>query len=41
MTDLAASPRPAARGRSLTDDAIARLRANRAATLSLGVLVLL
>ena len=41
MTDLAAPPRPGVRGRSLTDDALARLRANRAATVSLGVLVLL
>lgn len=41
MTDLAANPGPAARGRSLTDDAIARLRANRAAILSLGILVFL
>ncbi|MCA6288490.1 ABC transporter permease [Phenylobacterium sp.] len=41
MTDLATHPTPAAHGRSLTDDAFARLRANRAATLSLGVLVLL
>jgi oligopeptide transport system permease protein len=41
MTDLAAHPASAARGRSLTDDALARLRANRAATLSLAVLVLM
>ena len=41
MTDLVANPASAARGRSLTDDALARLRANRAATLSLAVLVLM
>ena len=41
MTETFLTARPAARGRSLTDDAIARLLANRAATASLVVLVLL
>ena len=45
MTDLAATARPPAghptRGRSLADDALARLLANRAATASLAVLVFL
>lgn len=41
MTETVLTARPAARGRSLTDDAIARLLANRAATASLVVLVLL
>ncbi len=41
MTETVLTGRPAARGRSLTDDAIARLLANRAATASLVVLVLL
>jgi oligopeptide transport system permease protein len=41
MTQTVLTARPAARGRSLTDDAIARLLANRAATASLVVLVLL
>ncbi|MFM8938934.1 MAG: hypothetical protein ACKOEY_02750, partial [Phenylobacterium sp.] len=41
MTDLTQPQASATRGRSLTDDALARLRGNRAAILSLGVLVLL
>lgn len=41
MSETVLTARPAARGRSLTDDAIARLLANRAATASLVVLVLL
>jgi oligopeptide transport system permease protein len=41
MSETLLTTRPAARGRSLTDDAIARLLANRAATASLVVLVLL
>ena len=41
MTETVLASRPAARGRSLTDDALARLIANRAATASLAVLVLL
>jgi len=41
MSETVLTGRPAARGRSLTDDAIARLLANRAATASLVVLVLL
>lgn len=41
MSETVLSARPAARGRSLTDDAIARLLANRAATASLAVLALL
>jgi len=41
MSGTVLTTRPAARGRSLTDDAIARLLANRAATASLAVLVLL
>jgi len=41
MSETVLTSRPAARGRSLTDDAIARLLANRAATASLVVLVLL
>jgi oligopeptide transport system permease protein len=41
MSETVLTTRPAARGRSLTDDAIARLLANRAATASLVVLVLL
>ena len=41
MTETVLTARPAAHGRSLTDDAIARLLANRAATASLVVLVLL
>ena len=41
MSETVLTGRPGARGRSLTDDAIARLLANRAATASLVVLVLL
>ena len=41
MSETVLTGRPAARGRSLTDDAIARLLANRAATASLAVLALL
>ena len=41
MSETVLTGRPAARGRSLTDDAIARLLANRAATARLVVLVLL
>ena len=41
MSETVLSARPVARGRSLTDDAIARLLANRAATVSLAVLALL
>jgi oligopeptide transport system permease protein len=41
MSETVLTAHPAARGRSLTDDAIARLLANRAATASLVVLVLL
>jgi len=41
MSETVLSARPVARGRSLTDDAIARLLANRAATASLAVLALL
>jgi oligopeptide transport system permease protein len=41
MSETVLTGRPAARGRSLTDDAIDRLLANRAATASLVVLVLL
>ena len=41
MSETALMTRTAARGRSLTDDAIARLLANRAATASLAVLALL
>jgi len=41
MSETALTTRTAARGRSLTDDAIARLLANRAATVSLAVLALL
>jgi oligopeptide transport system permease protein len=41
MSETVLTGRPAARGRSLTDDAIARLLANRAATASLVVLALL
>jgi oligopeptide transport system permease protein len=41
MSETVLTTRTAARGRSLTDDAIARLLANRAATASLAVLALL